>query len=265
MFRFLLCSFILFAASPARADDAALALLFAKHRINGTLIISTLDGSQRWSHNDARARQRLPVASTFKILNTLIGLETGAISGQGSEFKWDGTRHEISDWNHDQTLASAFKVSCVWCYQQLATSVGADTYRKYLQLAGYGSLREPFDLTRFWLDGSLQVSAEEQIALLRKLYQRSLPFSTRSYDTLRQVMLAEQGTGYRLYAKTGWAASQQPQTGWYVGYVENGSEVWLFAGNIDIDNASQLPLRQALTLGALRLKGVLPSTSPQRH
>ena len=196
-----------------------------------------------------------PVASTFKILNTLIGLETGAISGQGSEFKWDGTRHEISDWNHDQTLASAFKVSCVWCYQQLATSVGADTYRKYLQLAGYGPLREPFDLTRFWLDGSLQVSAEEQIALLRKLYQRSLPFSTRSYDTLRQVMLAEQGTGYRLYAKTGWAASQQPQTGWYVGYVENGSEVWLFAGNIDIDNASQLPLRQALTLEALRLKG----------
>ena len=67
-------------------------------------------------------------------------------------------------------------------------------HRKYLQLAGYGSLREPFDLTRFWLDGSLQVSAEEQIALLRKLYQRSLPFSTRSYDTLRQVMLAEQGT-----------------------------------------------------------------------
>ena len=147
-----------------------------------------------------------------KSLNTLIGLETGAISGQGSEFKWDGTRHEISDWNHDQTLASAFKVSCVWCYQQLATSVGADTYRKYLQLAGM-ALREPFDLTRFWLDGSLQVSAEEQIALLRKLYQRSLPFSTRSYDTLRQVMLAEQGTGYRLYAKNAPPASSRKPAG----------------------------------------------------
>jgi beta-lactamase class D len=252
-------------AFSAQAADTALDALFARHHANGTLIISTLDGSQHWRHNDARAGLRLPVASTFKILNTLIGLESGAISGQGSEFKWDGKQHNIADWNRDQTLDSAFRVSCVWCYQQLASRVGADTYRQYLQQAGYGSLREPFELTRFWLDGSLQVSAEEQIALLRKLYRRSLPFSTRSYDTLQEVMLAEQREGYRLYAKTGWASSHQPAIGWYVGYVEKGKAVWLFASNIDIDNASQLPLRQALTHEALRLKGVLPPAAQHTH
>lgn len=257
MFRFLLGCFILFVASPARSDDAALALLFAKHHVNGTLVISALRADQSYVHNPQRAAERLPVASTFKIFNSLIALEEKVVNDKGTVLHWDGKQREIADWNHDQTLASAFKVSCVWCYQQMAARIGADKYRQYLHQASYGELREPFDNTRFWLDGSLQVSAQEQIRFLKQVYQRQLPFSAHSYDTLRQIMLAEQTASYRLYAKTGWASSVSPQVGWYVGYVETGKEVWFFATNIDINDAAQLPLRLSLTRTALQTKGII--------
>jgi beta-lactamase class D len=110
-------------------------------------------------------------------MNTLIAIEEKIISEKDEVLKWDGHIYEIPDWNHDQTLESAFKVSCVWYFQELARRVGAEKYRSYLRKSAYGELREPFDETSFWLDGSLQISAIEQINFLKKVYLRTLPFS----------------------------------------------------------------------------------------
>jgi beta-lactamase class D len=93
-------------------------------------------------HDDTRAAQRFACASTFKVFNTLIALQEKAITAD-SVLKWDGRQHDIPDWNRDQTLASAFRVSCVWCYQQMAARVGGDAYRRYIREAGYGSSPSP--------------------------------------------------------------------------------------------------------------------------
>lgn len=244
------------AAGPARAEDPALAKLFADRGLEGTVVISSLRTGRSFVHNDARANRRLPVASTFKIINTLIALQERAIAGKDDTLHWDGQIHDFPDWNRDQTLASAFKVSCVWCYQELARRIGADAYRRYLQQTEYGELREPFALTEFWLDGSLQISAAEQVEFLRKLVRRSLPFDEFAYDTLRDIMLAEQTPAYALRAKTGWAARANPQIGWYVGYVETQAEVWVFALNIDVRGKDDLALRQKLAREALAVKGI---------
>ncbi|WP_064039374.1 class D beta-lactamase [Methylomonas koyamae] len=245
-----------FAAGTARAEDPALAKLFAEQGLEGTVVISSLRTGRSFVHNDARANRRLPVASTFKILNTLIALQERAIAGKDDTLHWDGQIRDFPDWNRDQTLASAFKLSCVWCYQELARRIGADAYRRYLQQTEYGELREPFGLTEFWLDGSLQISAAEQVEFLRKVIRRSLPFDEFAYDTLREIMLAEQTSDYALRAKTGWAARANPQVGWYVGYVETQAEVWLFALNIDVRGKDDLALRQKLAREALAVKGI---------
>lgn len=250
--------FALLLPLPATAEDEALAKLFARHGVDGTIVIAPLHRGQAFIHNDSRASRRISPASTFKILNTLIAVEEKAIAGKDSLLKWDGHQYEIQDWNHDQTLESAFKVSCVWCFQQLARQVGAENYRKYLRGSAYGILHEPFDETTFWLDGSLQISAIGQVEFLKKLYQRKLRFSAPSYETLRQIMLAERTPDFAIWAKTGWAARVQPQVGWYVGYVETPKAAWFFALNMDILDAADLPLRQKLTREALRLKGVIP-------
>ena len=250
------CLFLI-VSLPAAAEDTVLAELFLQKGMEGTIVMSSLHSGQTFIHNDVRAHQRFSTASTFKILNTLISLEERAIASKDDVLKWDGHVYEFPDWNHDQTLETAFKVSCVWCFQSLARRVGAEKYRHYLHETAYGALQEPFDETTFWLDGSLQISALEQVNFLKNVYLRELPFSTMSYDTLQHIMRVENTMGYTLWAKTGWATRVQPQVGWYVGYVETPQDVWFFATNLDVRDQTALPLRQSLTRAALQAKGII--------
>ncbi len=256
----LISIFIACLSLPAYAEDATIAQLFRNANIDGTIVLESFNTGQRHVHNDLRSNQPFTAASTFKILNTLIALEEGVISGADATIPWDGTAYENADWNHDQTLESAFKVSCVWCYQELARKVGAEKYPAYLHSAHYGHLHEPFNETEFWLDGSLTISAEQQIAFLRQVVNRSIPFNSSNYDTLKTIMLAEVTPFYRLYAKTGWSTRSIPNVGWYVGYVETAGDVWLFSLNIDTRDTSDLPLRKKITLDALKAKGIVPAS-----
>ena len=261
LLRWFCCVFLLSQITLAHAEDAELARLFRETGASGTLLIEAAGGQQRYVHNAKRAAQPFTAASTFKVLNSLIGLQEGAVSGPEAVFRWDGTHYDMSEWNRDQTLASAFRLSCVWCYQQLARRVGAAVYPAYIREAGIGQLREPFVVDQFWLDGSLTVSAEQQVAFLRQVALRKLPYRAQSYAALETIMLAEQTPQYRLYAKTGWSARTTPGTGWYVGYVKTEHDTWLFALNIDTRSAADLPLRQSIVRAALMAKGILPSPS----
>ncbi len=242
-----------------RAEDPAIAALFSNAGVTGTVLIESARTGQRFVHNETRMQHAFTAASTFKVFNTLIALEEGVIAGAHAVMPWDGTHYEIADWNHDQTLESAFKVSCVWCYQELARRVGASKYPAYLRQAKYGQLREPFDGTQFWLNGSLTISAEQQVAFLKQLVERRLPYRASSYDTLKTIMRVETTPRYRLYAKTGWAARTTPGIGWYVGYVEAADDTWLFALNLDTRSTADLSLRKQIALDALQTKGVLPN------
>ncbi|NTW10022.1 MAG: class D beta-lactamase, partial [Chlorobiaceae bacterium] len=184
-------------------------------------------------------------------------LEEKAVTEEHNLLKWDGTRYDFPDWNRDQTLEGAFRASCVWYYQEIARRVGAAKYRSYLQEAGYGRLRETFEATTFWLDGSLVVSPVEQVRFLKQVFRRKLPFSSSAYEKLAEIMVNEKGAGYTIRAKTGWAGRTEPQTGWFVGYVEAGGKVWFFALNIDIRSETDLPLRKELVLEALKIKGII--------
>lgn len=239
-----------------RAEDAELAKLFASRGITGTVVIQSLDGKKTFIHDDRRAHRRLSPASTFKIPNTLIAIDEKAIA-DGELFKWDGQPKEFPDWNRDHTLESAFKTSCIWCYQEIARRIGAKIYADMLHRCGYGELTRPFDTTNFWLDGALKISAVEQVEFLKQVYLHTLPFSAKAYDTLRKIMVTEETLTYSLRTKTGWSTRILPQTGWYVGYVEKPGAVWLFAMNIELRNDKDLALRQQITREALRTKGIM--------
>jgi beta-lactamase class D len=220
--------------------------VFSKYQTEGTIVLSSLKTNTTIIHQAERAQQRFASASTFKILHTLIALEEEVIS-KNSIIKWDGTVHDIKTWNQDHTLASAFKVSCVWCYQGFAKKISPQTYQTYITDSQFGKLQPSFENTTFWLDGSLKISAVEQVNFLKKLYQHQFRFSANNYQNLQDVMLIETTPDYRLYAKTGWAARSTPQIGWYVGYVETKQDTWFFALNININNAKDLTLRQLIT------------------
>lgn len=230
--------------------------IFLSEGIVATFVAASVDGETAYVHNAERSTVRFSPASTFKIPNTLIALEAHIVESKSSTFTWDGTDKGIDRWNKDQTLETAFKVSCVWCYQEIARKVGTEHYERVLARLDYGNHSIGEQVDTFWLDGSLEVSAVEQIAFLRKLYDYDLPFRREHVDVLRQIMVTRHSEQYTLYAKTGWAGTE-PQVAWYVGFVEAGTGTWIFAMNMRVDRPEQAALREELSLRALRALGII--------
>jgi len=248
---------ILGLASSGDCEDQDMAKLFADRQVEGTIVISSLDGSQTFVHNETRAKTPYVPASTFKILNTLIALNEGALADDKVVLKWDGKDKGVVPWNRDQTLDTAFKSSCIWFYQELAQRIGMRTYEEHLKKAAYGNAKPGPELTTFWLHGDLKISAIEQVEFLRKIYRKEFPYQPSSYEILQRLMILEQTPAYTLRGKTGWAWEISPQVGWFVGYVEAKGGRWFFATNIDISSPEQTRLRQEITVEALKLKGIL--------
>ena len=105
----------------------------------------------------------------------------------------------------------------------------------------------------FWLNGGLRISADEQIEFLKKLYKNELEFPQRSMDIVKQIMIYDQTEDYIIRAKTGWALRVEDQIGWFVGYVEKGSDVYFFATNLQSKEPEEgFKSRQEITLKILK-------------
>lgn len=247
------------ANAAGRATDAeidSVAKIFHAAGVVATFIVSTTDGKTIKVYNDSRSSVRFSPASTFKIPNTLIALDAGFVTSKGTIFTWDGKDKGLPRWNQDQTLESAFKVSCVWCYQKIARKVGAERYGSALATLDYGNQSIGNEIDRFWLNGELRISAREQIEFLGRLYNYTVPFRREYVDILKDIMLTERTDSYSIYAKSGWAATT-PQVGWYVGFVTKHDESWLFAMNMQVDRPEQVALRVELTHRALRVLKII--------
>lgn len=231
--------------------------LFTVRGMEGTIIITDLDGSHVYTAFPERAKLPLLPASTFKIPNTLIALEEGVIASPDEVFKWDGQVRFVDAWNQDHSLRTAFPVSCVWFYQELAKRIGNETYLRHLKAMDYGNKLTGPELTRFWLDGDLRITAEEQIAFLKRLYRGEFQFEPQHYALLKEVMEIEKTDGHAIYAKTGWAVRDDGEHGWYVGYVETAGDTWFFATNIEIKENAEWKYSKEITGEALRLTGIV--------
>jgi beta-lactamase class D len=243
-------------AHGAACEDSDLSRLFADRNVVGTIVISSLNGSGLYIHNERRANTAFVPASTFKIPNTLIALDEG-VASPDEIMKWDGKDKGFDSWNRDQTLETAFKSSCVWFYQELAKRAGVPKYEKHLVTMAYGNAKPGPELTTFWLDGDLKINAMQQIDFLKKVYSEGLPFQRSSYEILKKIMIVDQTPAYTVRAKTGWAQRVSPQIGWFVGYVETKDNVWFFATNLDITKPEDARYRQEITMAALKAKGIL--------
>jgi beta-lactamase class D len=222
---------------------------FAEAGVAGTIVVAderTTPGSQ-WVHAAERARTRYLPASTFKIPHALFALDAGVVQDEFQVFRWDGTRRDIESWNRDQNLRSSMRNSTVWVYQRFARAIGERQERRYLQSIAYGNADPSGGIDRFWLDGNLRISAEEQVSFLRRLHRNELPFRVEHQRLVKDVMIVEAGREWILRAKTGWQARLQPQVGWWVGWVEWPQGPVFFALNIDMPNGAQdLPKREGI-------------------
>lgn len=205
---------------------------YDEFEVEGTFVLYDLKNEVFTIHNAEAATKPLTPASTFKIVNSLIGLETGVVSDASYLIAWDSVVRDLPVWNQNQTLSTAFKYSAVWYYQEMARRIGEDQLRDWLQKLEYGNGDISSGGDKFWLSGSLQVSPLQQVDFLNRLYTDKLPVAKRSSEIVKEIMVEKDTLGYVLRSKTGWGNQEGKEVGWYVGYYETADNVYFFANCI---------------------------------
>ncbi len=235
----LLLSFVAFACSPNNViQDNSLKKYFDAEKVDGCF--GMFDNGQGnftiYNLNRYRDSTYLP-ASTFKIVNSLIGIQTGRVQDTNTVIPWDGVVRERKELNQNLTMMQAFRLSSVPWYQELARRIGKDTMQKWLDTLGYAASKGRAVVKKidyFWLDNSIKVTADEQLGLVKKLYFNQLPFYGSTHDIVKRMMLQEENSNYKLSYKTGWGFAEKGHSiGWVVGWIEENKHVYFFVLQID--------------------------------
>ena len=247
---------LLFITITANSQDVK--KYFDEYDVKGSFMVYDMYSGKYYYYDSARCFTRFTPASTFKIPNSIIGLESGVIADENYIIKWDSTKsRETCD--RDLTLKDAIKFSCVWYYRELARRVGAEKMQAMLNSFDYGNKDISSGVDKFWLEGSLKISQAEQIEFLKKLYNYELPVSKRSIDILKNIIVLDSTESYIMRGKTGWGFEDKKDIGWLVGWIEKSDNTYFYAINIetDKDNPRFAESRKAITEKIFRDFGVI--------
>jgi beta-lactamase class D len=257
---FISCSIFFISCSGNRANtDNSLKQYFDNYNVDGCFSMLNNRDGQITVYNLALDTTRTLPASTFKIVNSLIGLETGKILDEKMVIKWDGIKRPVEEWNKDMDMTEAFKVSCVPYYQEVARRIGRDTMQFWLDSLHYGNMNIGNRIDSFWLNNDLKISPDEQLGLVSKLYFDQLPFQKRTQEIVREVMLQENNTLYKFSYKTGWGYDENNNAiGWVVGWVEENMHPYFFVTLVKSPNKNiDMPtVRMNITKDILKQLGL---------
>lgn len=217
-------------ATPSTLTEAQISREFKGY--TGAFVVKDLSDGSIVKYNEKLLNERDNPCSTFKIVNSLIAIDSGVMKVSDSKMKWDGKKREIATHNQDQDMQSAMTNSVVWYFQKVAEKIGKDRMKEYLHTLKYGNEDISSGLTNFWLGkgGSLLVSPYEQVDFMERLFENKLPVKKESMSDVRQLIKLKTEGDNTLFGKTG--TSSGAKFGWFVGAVKHKDKTYVFATNI---------------------------------
>lgn len=277
LFKLLISVLIMNGFSSMRAQETEIKIARLFHGVEGCFMVTKVDNTEQYFYNKEQCLQTYSPCSTFKIVNSLIALQTGVANGAKFELKWDSIRNPkepwmdeklpFKNWMQDHSLESAFKNSVVWYYQEIARRIGTEKMQKYLGTMAYGNNDISSGIDQFWLCGSLQISVKQQVQFLRSLYNEKLyGINDQNIKTVKNIMLYKATDTYKVYGKTGGGDCMDGEViGWYIGIVECEKGAYAFAMNMlandfsafDNNRRIEISLQILNELGYIQLEEIL--------
>lgn len=233
---------------------------------DGCFVLFDSSKEQYIIHNEEKSKKQVSPCSTFKIVNSLIGLETKILENENTIFTYDANKNFSKNWNNKPnlslkwdgsiTLKQASLNSVVWYFQELASRIGSDNMEEYVNKLDYGNKDLSGGITKFWLGSTLKISPMEQVEYLKKFYTYQLPCSKRNIDIVKSLFILSDENNTILFGKTGTDGSPEKEAtnGWFVGCVLKNNIVHYFAANADTLNGNDV---KDITLKILKDKEIL--------
>ena len=209
--------------------------------INGTAVFYSPDENTYNIHNKELVNEQISPYSTFKIINSLMGLSQEVVTSAESKLGYEGTAYWKEEWNKDITFEEAFKESCVWYYEKIMDSLDKEYVQETLTNLKYGnsdiSAWNKEGHNTFWISSSLKISPIEQVKVLETIFEGKSSFEAKDVELVREFMLVESNENYSVYGKTG---SAKDTNACFTGFVEDDGKRTYFAVRI-ADESQKLP------------------------
>ncbi|WDE16028.1 OXA-134 family carbapenem-hydrolyzing class D beta-lactamase [Acinetobacter schindleri] len=235
-----------------------IAKLFDQAQSSGVLVIQWGPHLQFYGNDLSRAHTEYVPASTFKMLNALIGLQHGKAT-TNEIFKWDGKKRSFAAWEKDMTLGQAMQASAVPVYQELARRIGLELMQQEVQRIRFGNQQIGQHIDNFWLVGPLKITPEQEVEFISALAREQLAFDPRVQQQVKTMLLLQEQQAYRLYAKSGWGMDVEPQVGWLTGWIETPQdEIVAFSLNMQMQSNMDPAIRLEILQQALAELGLYP-------
>jgi beta-lactamase class D len=231
-------------------------------RVNGSFILHDR-GKDHWIFIDSvQADVATLPASTYKVFSSLIALEDGVVKDADEVRPWDHVRRR-PEIDRDLNLRDAMRHSAYWFHRDVARQIGADRLKHWWDTVGYGNADTTAGFDKAWVAGNLRITPRQQVRFLERLYDNDLPFSQRTMDIVKEIMVNEDTLGYTLRGKTGWATPPGQDIGWFIGWVERADSTgpFFFANRVictDTTNDRFMNARRGTAIQQLRNLRVLP-------
>ncbi len=228
---FLLICFLIASCGISSEDRKDFEKYYNDLGYEGCIVIYNQAENKYLFFNRDKCNTRYTPASTFKVFNSMVALQTEAVVSIDEKLPWDQILRQSQHANNDHNMKSAFKYSVVWFYQEMARRVGKEKMQKFLNKVNYGNQKiGDYDIDEFWLNGTLKITPLEQVDFLREVYSGELPFKKQVIEDTKRIMIEEKTPKYKLYAKTGMS---DDGSAWYVGWYEIKDNVLFFANHIN--------------------------------
>ena len=231
---------------PAKDVPPNFQPFFEEYGVQGCFLLYDLNNDLYQIYNSRRCEEGFLPASTFKILNALIALETGVVTDENTVIPWDSIVRTEEAWNRAHTLASAIQYSAVPYFQEVARQIGPERMKEYIDDSDFGRMditKETID--RFWLWGDSRITPWEQMNFIIHFFNNQLPFSTENIDLVKKMIILKQTDKWIFSGKTGMTVQDGKNIGWQVGYHEENGNTWLYVCNVESGQDNSAKFRES--------------------
>lgn len=198
----------------------------------GCFVIKNISKGDIKVYNDIQCKKRWKPCSTFKIPNSLIGLETGIVTPT-TIIKWSGIKYSFKSWEQDHNLRTAIKYSVIPFYKEIARRIGLSRMQEYVTKINYGNNKIGVIVDNFWLDGPLMINAYEQLTFMESFYKNKLPFNKKNLEYVKEILIQKNDVGKIISGKTGSDIENNKTIwGWFVGHLKTMNTEYVFVINI---------------------------------
>ena len=212
---------LVYACNPNNVkNDNAIAQLMDSAGMQGSFALLENGTEQFTIHNLSNYKDSAAAPlNTFFIIPALIGLDKGII-------------------NHHYTLLNLN--DSAQFYKAIIAKIGRQQILKVLDSLHYGKGIASADTTHFWEDGSLVITPDEQLGLIKRIYFKELFFQKKSQEQLKKMILMEDNSNYRLSYITGVDTTANKNIAWVLGYVEENQHPYFFVLNTKANTSTNL-------------------------